>query len=92
MSNLADKHTATQFVRFLWLNSIAMSVVICNRPEVIECSQSKTMLVGNKLDIFVDSGKNQRLQYFHGWPEKRDRPIRSFYGVVLARFRYWNDQ
>ena len=53
---------------------------------------SKTVLVWSRLDIFVDSGQNQRLQYFHGWAEKRDRPIRSSYGGVLARFRYWDDQ
>ena len=53
---------------------------------------SKTVLVWSRLEIFVDSGQNQRLQYFGGWTEKRDRPIRSSYGGVLARFRYWDDQ
>ena len=53
---------------------------------------SKTVLVWSRLEILVDSGKNQRLQYFRGWTEKRDRPIRSSYGGVLARFRYWDDQ
>ena len=41
MSNAADKSTATQTVRsggFLWLNTIGMSVVNCNRSEVVECS------------------------------------------------------
>ena len=41
VSNAADKSTATQTVRsgcFLWLNPIAMSVVNCNRAEVVECS------------------------------------------------------
>ena len=52
----------------------------------------KTVLVWSRLEIFVDSGQNQRLQYFHGRTEKRDRPIRSYYGCVLARFRYWDDQ
>ena len=46
---------------------------------------SKTALVWSMLEIFVDSGQNQRLQYFRGWTEKRDRPIRSSYGGVLAR-------
>ena len=53
---------------------------------------SKTVLVWSWLEIFVDSGKNQRLQYFRGWAEKRDRSIRSSYGGVLAKFRYWDDQ
>ena len=41
VSNAADKSTATQTVQsegFLWLNAIAMSVVNCNRAEVVECS------------------------------------------------------
>ena len=41
MANAADTSTATQTVRsrgFLWLNAIAMSVVNCNRAEVVECS------------------------------------------------------
>ena len=41
MSNAADKSTATQTVRsggFLLVNPIAMSVVNCNRAEVVECS------------------------------------------------------
>ena len=41
VSNAADKSTATQTVRpggLLWLNPIAMSVVNCNRAEVVECS------------------------------------------------------
>ena len=53
VSNADDKTTATQIVRsggFLWLNPIAISVVICSR-----------------LEIFVDSGQNQRLQYFRDW-------------------------
>ena len=33
---------------------------------------SKTVLVWSRLEIFVDSGQNQRLQYFRGWSEKRD--------------------
>ena len=53
---------------------------------------SKTVLVWSGSDIFVDSGQNQRLQYFRGWTENPDRPIRSSYGGVLARFRYWDDQ
>ena len=53
---------------------------------------SKTVLVRSRLDIFVDSGKNQRHQCFRGWTEKRDRPIGSSYGGILARFRYWDDQ
>ena len=36
---------------------------------------SKTVLVRCRLEIFVDRGKNQRLQDFRGWIEKRDRPI-----------------
>ena len=53
---------------------------------------SKTVLFWSRLEIFVDIGQNQRLQYFHGLAKKRDRPIRSSYGGVLARFRYWDDQ
>ena len=53
---------------------------------------SITVLVWSRLEIFVDSGKNQRPQYFRDWAEKRDGPIRSSYGSVLARFRYWDDQ
>ena len=53
---------------------------------------SKTMLVWSRLDIFVDSGQNERLQYFRGWAEKLDRPIRSSYVGVLSRFRYWDVQ
>ena len=53
---------------------------------------SKTVLVWSRLEIFVDSGKNQRLQYFRGGAEKPDRPIRSSYGGVLARYWYWDDQ
>ena len=53
---------------------------------------SKTVLVWNRLEIFVESGQNQRLQYLRGWAEKRDRPIQGSYGGVLARFRYWDDQ
>ena len=76
VSNAADKYTARQTVRsggFLWLNPIAMSVVNCNRAEVVECSCLKPCWSG--ADIFVDRGKNQRLQDFRGWAEKRDRPI-----------------
>ena len=39
VSNAADKSIATQIVRsggFLWLNPIAMSVVICSRAEVVK--------------------------------------------------------
>ena len=43
---------------------------------------SKAVLVWSRLEIFVDSGQNQRLQYFRGWAEKRDRPIRTSYGGV----------
>ena len=53
---------------------------------------SKTVLVWSMLKIFVDSGQNQRLQYFLGWAEKRDRPVRSSYGGVLARCQFWDDQ
>ena len=49
-------------------------------------------VIWSRLEIFADSGQNQRLQYFRGWAEKRDRPIRSSYGGVLARFQYWDDQ
>ena len=49
---------------------------------------SKTVLVWSRLEIFVDSGQNQILQYFRGRAEKRDRPIRSSYGGGLSRFRY----
>ena len=36
---------------------------------------SKTVLVRCRLEIFVDRGKNQSLQGFCDWAEKRDRPI-----------------
>ena len=36
---------------------------------------SKTVLVRCRLGIFVDCAKNQILQNFRGWAEKRDRPI-----------------
>ena len=36
---------------------------------------SKTVLVRRRLEIFVDRGKNQRLQDFRSWAEKRDGPI-----------------
>ena len=89
VSKAADKSTATQIVRsggFLWLDPIAISVVICSRGSLI---RSKTR---SRLEIFVDSEQNQILQYFRGWTEKRDRPIRRSYVGVLARFRYWDDQ
>ena len=44
VSNAADKSTATQIVRsggFLWLNHIAISVVICSRAQVVERSGLK---------------------------------------------------
>ena len=46
---------------------------------------SKTVLVWSRLAIFIDSGENQRLQYFRGSAEKRDMPIGSSYGGVPAR-------
>ena len=52
---------------------------------------SKTVLVWNRLEIFVDSGKNKRLQYFRYLAEKRDRLIRNSQGGVIARFRYLDD-
>ena len=93
MSNAADKSTATQIDRyggFLWLNPIAISVVICIRAGG-RAIWSKAVLVWSRLEIFVDSGQQQRLKYFRV-AEKRDRPIRRSYGGVLARFRYWDDQ
>ena len=53
---------------------------------------SKTDLVWSRLEIFVDSGQNQRIQYFRGGAEKRDMPIRRSYGGVLAMFQYWDDE
>ena len=44
VSNAVDKSTATQIVRsgsFIWLNPIAISVVICSRAEVVEWSGLK---------------------------------------------------
>ena len=41
VANAADKSTATQTIQsgcFLWLSPIAMSVVNCNRAEVVEYS------------------------------------------------------
>ena len=49
VSNAADKSSATQIVRsggFLWLSPIAISVVNCNRAEVIECSCLKSCWSG----------------------------------------------
>ena len=92
VSNAADKSTATQIVRsggFLWLNPIAISVVICSKGGPV--IWSKTVLVWSWLEIFVANVQNQRIQYFRGWAEKRDRPIRRSYGSVLARFRYWEN-
>ena len=36
---------------------------------------SKTVIVWSRVDIFVDSGQNPRLQYFRSWAEKRDIDI-----------------
>ena len=52
---------------------------------------SKTVLVWSRLEIFVDSGQNQRLQYFRCWAEKRDRPIGRSLGGVFARLRMINE-
>ena len=49
VSNAADKSTAMQTVRsggFLWLSPIVMSVVNCNRAEVVECSCLKPFWSG----------------------------------------------
>ena len=43
---------------------------------------SKTVLVRSRLDIFVDSEQNQRLQYFRGWAEKRDRMINEDFHIA----------
>ena len=45
---------------------------------------SKTVLVWIRLEIFVDNGQNQRLQYFRGCAEKRDKPIRWNYGFGIG--------
>ena len=45
---------------------------------------SKPVLVWSILEIFVDSGQNQRLQYFRGWAKKRYRLIRSSYLMALG--------
>ena len=74
MSNAVDKSTATQTVRsggFLWLNPIAMSVVNCNRDEVVECSCLKSCWSGTD-KRFVDGRKSQSFQDFGDWAEKRD--------------------
>ena len=44
VSNAVDKYTATHTVRsggIHWMDPIAMSVVNCNRAEVVECSCQK---------------------------------------------------
>ena len=77
VSNAADKSTATQTVRsggFLWLNPIAMSVN-CNRAEVVECSCLKPCWSGAGWIYFFNRGKNQRLQDFRSWEEKRNWPM-----------------
>ena len=49
---------------------------------------SKTLLVWSRLEIFVDSGQNQRPQYFAAG----QRSEIGLYEGVLAMFRYWDDQ
>ena len=74
MSNAADKSTATQTVRsggFLWLNLIAMSVVNCNRAEVVECYCPKPCWSGVGRRYLLMVGKIC-FHDFRGWAEKRD--------------------
>ena len=56
----------------------------------------KTVLVWSRLEILVDSGHNQRLQYFRGWGEKLDRLIPiiiiSSYGMCPCQVLAWDDQ
>ena len=43
----------------------------------------ETVLVWSRFEIFVDSGQNQRLQYFRNWA-KKDMPIRRSYSMALG--------
>ena len=46
---------------------------------------SETVLVWSRKEIFVDSSYEQRVQDLCGWAEKRDLPVRSSLGGVLAQ-------
>ena len=86
MSNVADKSTATQIVRFggfLWLNPIAISVVNCGRAEVVERSGLKPCWSG-----LLTVGRIRDSSTFAGGQRSK---IGRYEGV-LARFRYWDDQ
>ena len=94
VSNAADKFTATQIVRsggFLWLNPIAISVVICSRAEVVEWSGLKLCRSGAGWRYLLIVSRIRDSSTLAAG-KKSDSPIRSSYGGVLARFRYWDDQ
>ena len=59
VSNAADKSIATQIVRSgtSWLNPIAMSVVNCNRAEVVECSCLKPCWSGAGWKYLLNVGR-----------------------------------
>ena len=70
MANAADKSTATQTVRsggFLWLNPIAMSVVNCNRAEVVECSFLKPCWSGAGWRYLLIVGRIRDYMTFAAW-------------------------
>ena len=50
------------------------------------CNQNVSVLVWSKLEICVDSGQNQRLQYIIGWAEKRDGSRSEMLQVKDAEF------
>ena len=68
VSNSAVRSTATQTVRcggFLWLKTVAISLVSCSKAEVVECpcrkprcsaDGSRWLLVGSKRDSITGTG------------------------------------
>ena len=70
LSNAADKSTATQIVRsggFLWLNPIAISVVICCRAEVVEWSGLKPCWSGAGWRYLLIVGRIRDSSTFAAW-------------------------
>ena len=67
MSNAADNSTVTQIVRsgsFLSLNPIAMSVAICNRAKLVECSGLKPCWSGARMSSLLIGGENRYFRTF----------------------------
>ena len=79
MANATDKFTATQTVRsggFFWLNPIGMSVVNCNRAEVVECACLKPcwsgagwryLLIVGRIRVPRTFAAGQRTRYEDHW-------------------------